>query len=58
MGDDALIPLRLFHNGVFSRLGGSVRDRHWHVRRTGLLPLYLQIVKGASPTESGLLCCR
>ncbi|HEX6401641.1 MAG TPA: MDR family MFS transporter [Pseudonocardiaceae bacterium] len=55
-GAEALLPLRLFHNGVFSvasatalavgmgMFGGLI-----------LLPLYLQIVKNASPTESGLL---
>ncbi len=56
IGDEALLPLRLFRNGVFSvtaasgliigmgMFGGLV-----------LIPLYLQIVKGASPTEAGLL---
>jgi EmrB/QacA subfamily drug resistance transporter len=56
MGDDALLPLRLFKNRVFTvtsaagliigmgMFGGLV-----------LLPLYLQIVKGVSPTQSGLL---
>ncbi len=56
IGDDALLPLRLFRNSVFSvtsaacliigmgMFGGLV-----------LIPLYLQIVTGASPTEAGLL---
>lgn len=56
IGDQALLPLRLFHNDVFSvtsasglvvgmgMFGGLV-----------LIPLYLQIVKGASPTKAGLL---
>jgi EmrB/QacA subfamily drug resistance transporter len=54
--DDALIPLRMFRNRTFSltslvsliigmgMFGGLVT-----------LPLYLQIVRGASPTQSGLL---
>ena len=56
IGDEALLPLRLFRNGVFSvtsvagliigmgMFGGLV-----------LIPLYLQIVKGVSPTGAGLL---
>jgi EmrB/QacA subfamily drug resistance transporter len=56
IGDDALLPLRLFRNKVFGvtsaagliigmgMFGGFI-----------LIPLYLQIVRGASPTESGLL---
>lgn len=55
MGDDALIPMRLFRNGTFSKtsllgvligmgmFGGML-----------MIPQYLQIVKGASPTKSGL----
>nr|WP_202238643.1 MDR family MFS transporter [Streptomyces sp. SN-593] len=55
MGDEALIPMRLFRNTVFSRtsllsllvgmvmFGGML-----------MIPQYLQIVKGASPTRSGL----
>ncbi len=56
MGDDALIPLRFFRDRTFGLtsvvgivvgmgLFGGVAS----------LPLYLQIVKGASPTKSGLL---
>jgi len=56
IGDDALIPLRFFRNSVFAvtsminlvvgmgMFGGIVS-----------LPLYLQIVKGATPTKAGLL---
>ncbi|MCU1664985.1 MAG: Drug resistance transporter, EmrB/QacA subfamily [Pseudonocardia sp.] len=55
IGDDALLPSRFFRNGVFS--WGSIAA---FVAGTGmfgvlaLLPLYLQIVKGSSPTEAGL----
>ena len=56
MGDAALLPMRLFRNSVFSlanilnfivgmgMFGGLVA-----------LPLYLQIVRGESPTDAGLL---
>jgi EmrB/QacA subfamily drug resistance transporter len=56
MGDDALISLRLFRNGVF-----SVGCSQSFIIGVGMfggmasIPLYLQIVKGASPTEAGLL---
>jgi EmrB/QacA subfamily drug resistance transporter len=56
MGDEALIPLRLFRFSVFS-LSNAVN----FIMGIGMfgmmmsLPLYLQIVKGASPTEAGLL---
>ncbi|MBE7190051.1 MFS transporter, partial [Jatrophihabitans endophyticus] len=56
MGDDALLPLRLFHNSVFSL--GSVQATIIGMGMFGglsCIPLYLQIVKGASPTKSGLL---
>jgi EmrB/QacA subfamily drug resistance transporter len=55
LGDDAILPLRIFSNSVFrvtsliafllgmGMFGGLV-----------LMPLYLQIVKGSSPTEAGL----
>jgi EmrB/QacA subfamily drug resistance transporter len=55
MGDEAILPLRMFRSGVFSvtnvvsllvgagMFGGLV-----------VVPLYLQIVKGSSPTEAGL----
>ena len=57
MGDDALMPLRLFRIRR-SRVGiaASVDHRHGDVRRHhACIPLYLQIVQGASPTKSGLL---
>ena len=56
MGEEAILPLRVFSNRVFSyssavsflvgtaMFGGIV-----------MLPLYLQIVKGESPTRSGLM---
>ncbi len=56
MGDEALLPLRLFKNGVF-----SVGSGQSFVIGMGMfggmvsIPLYLQIVKGASPTKAGLL---
>ncbi|HWE62115.1 MAG TPA: MDR family MFS transporter [Chloroflexota bacterium] len=56
MGDDALIPLRFFRNKVFS-ISSAVAVVVGMGMFGGLsvLPLYLQIVRGASPTESGLL---
>ena len=56
MGDDALLPLRLFRNSVFSL--GSIQATIIGMGMFGglsCIPLYLQIVKGASPTKSGLL---
>ena len=56
IGDDALLPLRLFRSRVF-----SVTSAAGLIIGTGmfggfiLIPLYLQIVQGASPTEAGLL---
>jgi EmrB/QacA subfamily drug resistance transporter len=56
MGDEALLPLRLFKNGVF-----SVGSGQSFVVGMGMfggmvsIPLYLQIVKGATPTKAGLL---
>ncbi|HEY4421685.1 MAG TPA: MDR family MFS transporter [Pseudonocardia sp.] len=55
IGDDALLPLRFFRNGVFR--SGVVAS---FIAGTGMfgvlavLPLYLQIVKGSSPTLAGL----
>jgi EmrB/QacA subfamily drug resistance transporter len=55
IGDEALLPLRLFRNGVF-----SVTSAAGLIIGTGmfggliLIPQYLQIVKGVSPTEAGL----
>jgi EmrB/QacA subfamily drug resistance transporter len=56
MGEDALLPLRLFGNSVF-----AVGSGQSFVIGIGMfggmasIPLYLQIVKGASPTKAGLL---
>ncbi|PZS12559.1 MAG: MFS transporter [Pseudonocardiales bacterium] len=56
MGDDALLPMRLFRNRVF-----AVASAQSMVIGIGMfggmasIPLYLQIVKGASPTKAGLL---
>ncbi|HEY1485278.1 MAG TPA: MFS transporter, partial [Micromonosporaceae bacterium] len=56
IGDDALIPLRFFRNQTFSLLAISrVIFGAGMFGAIQLLPLYLQIVKGASPTKSGLL---
>src|SRR5262249_35102782 len=55
-GDDALIPLRLFRGGTFSI--GSVLNFIIGMGMFGgiaALPLYMQIVKGESPTRAGLL---
>ncbi|HEY6424464.1 MAG TPA: MDR family MFS transporter [Pseudonocardiaceae bacterium] len=56
IGDEALLPLRLFRNGVFSvtSAAGLIIGMGMF-GGLALLPLYLQIVKGASPTEAGLL---
>jgi len=54
MGDDAIIPLRLFSSRVFSMstvLGVLVGFGMFGAMLT--LPLYLQIVTGLNPTESG-----
>jgi EmrB/QacA subfamily drug resistance transporter len=55
MGESALIPLRLFKNKVFSIviLAGVVVGAAMFGAIT-LVPQYLQIVRGASPTASGL----
>lgn len=56
MGDEALLPLRLFRNGVFAV--GSAQSFVIGIGMFGgmvSIPLYLQIVKGASPTKAGLL---
>lgn len=56
MGDEALLPLRLFKIHNF-----AVGSSHSLIIGMGMfgglsaLPLYLQIVKGASPTKAGLL---
>jgi EmrB/QacA subfamily drug resistance transporter len=55
-GEDALIPLRLFQNKTFSMTSvvGLIVGMGMFGAMVSL-PLYLQIVKGATPTESGLL---
>ncbi|MGO4340316.1 MDR family MFS transporter [Pedococcus sp. 2YAF34] len=56
MKDEALLPLTLFQNrtvGVAS--GASVLIGMAMFGGLACLPLYLQIVKGASPTKAGLL---
>ena len=55
-GDDALLPLRLFRGKTFA-IGSSLNLLIGMGMFGGLaaLPLYLQIVKGHTPTESGLL---
>lgn len=54
MGDDALIPLKLFRSSTFSVatiLGILVGFGMFGAIST--VPLYLQLVKGSTPTESG-----
>ncbi|CAN5332570.1 MDR family MFS transporter [soil metagenome] len=54
MGDDALIPLKLFKNTTFSMstvLGILVGFGMFGAMMT--IPLYLQLVKGSNPTLSG-----
>lgn len=56
MGDEALIPTRLFKSGPFAV--GASQSLVIGVGMFGgiaSIPLYLQIVKGASPTRAGLL---
>jgi EmrB/QacA subfamily drug resistance transporter len=55
-GDDAILPLRFFHNSVFtvtSVMGFLVGAGMFG--GLSAIPLYLQIVKGESPTKAGLL---
>ncbi|MGL5857498.1 MAG: MDR family MFS transporter [Angustibacter sp.] len=55
LGDDALIPLRLFRDRTVAT--STVANVVLGIGLFGgvsILPLYLQIVKGASPTEAGL----
>jgi len=55
-GDEALLPLRLFRNRTFAL--GSAQSAIIGIGMFGgitLLPLYLQLVKGDSPTRAGLL---
>lgn len=56
MGDDALIPMKMFKSQTFTMatiLGVFVGFGMFGAMMT--IPLYLQLVKGATPTESGLL---
>jgi MFS transporter len=56
MGPAALIPFRLFRSGTFTVAG--VMSFILGIGMFGgivTIPLYFQLVKGASPTESGLL---
>ncbi len=56
MKDEALIPMRLFHSRVFSiGMAANVMIGLGMFGALSTLPLYLQLVKGATPTESGLL---
>ncbi len=56
MKDEALIPMRLFKSRVFSiGLSVNVLIGLGMFGALSTLPLYLQLVKGATPTESGLL---
>jgi EmrB/QacA subfamily drug resistance transporter len=56
MGEDALIPLRLFSNRTFAvGAGQSLIIGVGMFGGLASIPLYLQIVKGASPTKAGLL---
>ncbi|WP_030477535.1 MDR family MFS transporter [Lentzea albidocapillata] len=56
MGDEALLPMRMFRNHTFS-LGNAIN----FVLGIGMfggmvsIPLYLQIVKGVTPTTAGLM---
>ncbi|MEV6792199.1 MFS transporter [Streptomyces sp. NPDC051320] len=54
-GDDALIPMRLFRNSIFSKTSLlSVLIGAGMFGGMLMIPQYLQIVKDASPTRSGL----
>jgi EmrB/QacA subfamily drug resistance transporter len=54
-GDEALLPLRLFHGRTFSvAVTTSFLIGTAMFGAILLLPLYLQVVKGASPTRAGL----
>jgi EmrB/QacA subfamily drug resistance transporter len=56
MGEEALIPMRLFRGAVFSKMSAlSVLIGMGMFGGLMMVPLYLQIVKGVSPTKSGLL---
>ncbi|WP_433801584.1 DHA2 family efflux MFS transporter permease subunit [Actinomycetospora sp. CA-084318] len=54
-GDDALLPLRLFRNGVFSLTTViAVITGIGMFGGIAIVPQYLQIVGGSSPTKAGL----
>ncbi|MGL3198735.1 MULTISPECIES: DHA2 family efflux MFS transporter permease subunit [Curtobacterium] len=54
MGDNAILPLKLFHSHVFSMAAVlSVLVGFGMFGAMLTIPLYLQIVKGVTPTESG-----
>lgn len=54
MGDDALIPMRFFRNSIFSvGVVVSVVAGAAMFGGISLLPLYLQVAKGSSPTLAG-----
>jgi EmrB/QacA subfamily drug resistance transporter len=54
MGDDALIPMRFFRNTLFSLcIAVSVIAGAAMFGGISLLPQYLQVVKGSSPTLAG-----
>jgi EmrB/QacA subfamily drug resistance transporter len=56
MGDDALLPLRLFRSKTFAVASAQVTIIGMAMfGGMSVIPLYLQIVKGASPSKSGLL---
>ncbi|MGW5241595.1 MDR family MFS transporter [Monashia sp. NPDC004114] len=56
MGEEALIPLRLFSNRTIAAASiSSVFIGMGMFGGLAALPLYLQIVKGASPTQAGLM---
>jgi EmrB/QacA subfamily drug resistance transporter len=56
VGEDALIPLRMFRNRTFgiTSIAGLVVGMGMF-GGIAALPLYLQIVRGATPTQAGLL---
>ncbi|HEY2194836.1 MAG TPA: MFS transporter [Actinomycetospora sp.] len=54
-GDDALLPLRLFRNGVFSLTTViAVITGIGMFGGIAIVPQYLQIVNGSTPTQAGL----
>lgn len=56
MRDAALIPLRLFGNRTFSvGIAGGLLIGVAMFGGIAILPLYLQVVRGYSPTEAGLM---